>query len=171
MSLMLDLGACLLELRFGGGGSGLLALGLLANGSCELPDGAELVLEVGAVCGLGFLLDLANVLEVADCGAGLAELEGEALDVGLMLADDEGESLFGGKLPAAGNAAAVAAIGCRACPFCGWHAVIGAASGAGEPLDGAGCHAGADGAFCDGKRGCQRCHGLPGVHVAGAVIV
>ena len=77
---MLDLGACLLELRFGGGGSGLLALGVLADRLCELPDGAELVLEVCAVCGLGFLLDLANALEVADCGAGLAELEGEALD-------------------------------------------------------------------------------------------
>ena len=77
---MLDLGACLLELRFGGGGAGLLALGVLADRLCELPDGAELVLEVCAVCGLGFLLDLANALEVADCGAGLAELEGEALD-------------------------------------------------------------------------------------------
>ena len=77
---MLDLGAGLGELLFGGGGSGLLALGLLADGAGELPDGAELVLEVGNGCGLGGGFHLADVLEVADCGAGLAELEGEALD-------------------------------------------------------------------------------------------
>ena len=91
---MLDLGAGLGELLFGGGGSGLLALGLLADGPGELPDGAELVLEVGD-CGAGFAklaaCGVGGVLEVGGCYSCNGELVRELLEAVRLLADNEGK--------------------------------------------------------------------------------
>jgi hypothetical protein len=84
---VLDLGAGQLELRFGGGGSGLLALGLLANGSCKLLEAVDVgpCLAELAACVVG------GVLEVGGCYSCKGQLVRELLEAVGLLADDEGK--------------------------------------------------------------------------------